>query len=119
MCVTKLTSYDYFIPLQHSPSAFNYFLNLSGRREFQSLKSLKTILFILFVHCYKRHRSTVRNDCPCPGSSIITKTCGNSCDNGGTPRINDCICPLGFSGSCCESRKFYQHILESILLVDS
>ena len=47
----------------------------------------------------------MRSGCTCPGSSYKTESCGNSCQNGGTARSNDCSCRSGFIGQCCQTSK--------------
>ena len=54
---------------------------------------------------FQRRRQRVRSDCSCPGVDWRSETCGNSCQNGGTPRLRDCSCPVGFKSDCCETSK--------------
>lgn len=58
---------------------------------------------------YKRRRIAPSSSCAayinkagCAGSDTLSQQCNRSCKNGGTLRPNDCACPPGFRGQCCE-----------------
>ena len=46
------------------------------------------------------------NNHECAGNNTDVIPCNRYCEAGGTPLSTSCNCPLGYSGTCCEIRKY-------------